>query len=135
MTSYLLSLPKFHEFHIQFSFSDSNNRLATAVEQALNSKVGVLERHGSSQYKESGSPRVTVLLIDRKLDPMSPLLYSYYYGPIAQELGVLGEHEEFTTKSALFSVLFSLDLEEAGVMLRRLSEERAESKKATMENK
>jgi hypothetical protein len=81
-----------------------------AVEQALNSKVEVLERHANTQYKESGSPRVTVLLIDRKLDPMSPLLYSYFYGPIAQELGVLGEHEQFTTKSALFSELFAMDL-------------------------
>ena len=41
---------------------------------------------------------------------MSPLLYSYYYGPIAQELGVLGEQEEFTTKSALYSALFSMDI-------------------------
>jgi hypothetical protein len=90
LTSYLLSLPKFHEFQISFSKGENLPSLAASLEEALGSKLGVLERHGSSQYKESGSPRMNVLLLDRKLDAMSPLLYSYFYGPIAHELELLG---------------------------------------------
>lgn len=60
--------------------------MAAALEQSLNEKLGILMRYESSQYKASASPRIKVLLIDRKIDAMSPLLYSYFYGPIAMEL-------------------------------------------------
>lgn len=41
------------------------------------------------QYKLSSSPRVKILVIDRKMDAMSPLAYSYFYGPIFNELQLL----------------------------------------------
>lgn len=52
---------------------------------------------------------------------MSPLIYSYFYGPVSKELGLLDEHPEFTIKSPLFSTLYSMDIQEASEFLMKLS--------------
>jgi hypothetical protein len=43
---------------------------------------------------------------------MSPLIYSYYYGPIFSELNILPDEADLTSRSALFSQLYSMDLQE-----------------------
>jgi hypothetical protein len=51
------------------------------------------------------------LLLDRQIDVMSPLIYSYYYGPIFAEMDILAGETDLTTRSALFSKLYSMDLQ------------------------
>lgn len=53
---------------------------------------------------------------------MSPLVYSYYFGPITKELEMLEDSYEFTTKSALYNRLFSMDIQEASELLFKVSQ-------------
>ena len=52
------------------------------------------------------------MILERKIDQMSPLAYSFHYGAIAQEIEVFDEkYKQFTTNSALYKTLFPMDVE------------------------
>lgn len=88
--------------------------LSSALKQRLEEKLSILESHQCKEYSSSSSPRLKVLVLERKIDQMSPLAYSFHYGAIAQEIEVFDEnHKQFTTRSALYKTLFSMDVEEA----------------------
>jgi hypothetical protein len=63
-----------------------------------------------------------VLILERKVDQMSPLAYSYHYGPICQEIEAFKHaNNKFTTNSSLYKTLYSLDIEEARACLAGLA--------------
>lgn len=53
---------------------------------------------------------------------MSNLVYSYFFGPIAEELHLLDSDADLRAKSWLYERLFAMDIQEAGEYLMKISD-------------
>ena len=61
---------------------------------------------------------------------MSPLLYSYHYGAIAEEIDAFKyANKKLTTNSSLYKALFPLDIGQASEKVEKLAQEKAENQK------
>lgn len=114
MTSFLTSLPKYHEFQLSFIKNSTSQSLSQKINETLEEKLSVLESHKCGEYVSVSSPKIKVLILERKIDQMSPLLYSYHYGAITQEMELFTNvNSKFTVHSNLYKTLFPLDIQEA----------------------
>ena len=74
-----------------------------------------------------------MLLLDRSIDKMSPLLYSYHFGAVGRELGILESNFDWTVRSELYSTLFPMDIQEACEFLSQIATDKAKNQKLNVD--
>ena len=57
-----------------------------------------MERDGVPNFN-SGSPQTTFLILDRTIDPISPLVRDYHYGPLLYDFQDIKNHKCVVSKN------------------------------------
>ncbi|KAM3146591.1 hypothetical protein pb186bvf_001121 [Paramecium bursaria] len=90
LATVLVSFDKFYSFEIIFRQDQWQYCIRTAqfLQQRMRELLDALQKNNSTQYdlKDKACGKIRIVITDRSLDPVSPLLHDFYYQPMFYDL-------------------------------------------------